>query len=256
MEDNYCVYIHINLINNKKYVGITKTSLTKRWGLNGKEYLRKNKDGTYKQPIFARAIEKYGWNNFYHDVFASNVNKEQACKLEIMLIQILRTYDSRYGYNIQLGGQLGNAGVVFSEESRQKMRDAKKDKTLTDEHKRHISESCKGHKPGVFTEESREALRQANLGKTLPKETREKISKGLIGIVRSEETKQKIKDNHANKHPVFCPQLNEYFDTMSDASIKYNIPRSNIDQCIKGKRKSAGKHPITGEKLTWIDMKK
>lgn len=37
---------------------------------------------------------------------------------------------------------------------------------------------------------------------------------------------------------------------------KYGVPRSNIDKCIKGKRKSAGKHPITSEKLTWVDMKK
>ena len=256
MENNYCVYIHVNKINDKKYVGITKTSLTKRWGKNGSQYLVKNKQGSYKQPYFASAIDKYGWDNFEHHIFTSNISKEKACELEILLIGMLRTRDNRYGYNIQCGGQSGNAGIVFSEESRKKMSKAKQGKKLTDEHKKHISDSCSGHKPGVWTEESREKLRQANVGKKLSEKTKEKISKSLIGIARSKETRRKISDNHANKHPVFCPQLNEYFDTMSEVTAKYGIAYSNIEKYLKGERKSAGKHPTTGEKLTWIDMKK
>lgn len=250
MNNNYCVYIHINKINNKKYVGITKTSPIKRWGKNGSGYTRG------KNSAFGRAIEKYGWDNFIHEIFATNLSKERACELEIFLIEILRTRDKRYGYNIQPGGQLGNAGVVFSEESIAKMREAKVGKKLSEDHKKHISDSLKGHKPANFTEESKVKLRLANLGKTLPNKTRIKISNALTGIVRSEETKQKISDNHANKHGVFCPQLNEYFDVMSDVTKKYGIPRSNIDKCIKGERKSAGKHPVTGEKLIWVNMKK
>ena len=250
MEDNYCVYIHINKINNKKYVGITKTSPAKRWGKNGSAYIRD------KTSIFGRAIEKYGWENFYHEIFATGLNKECACALEIILIETLRTRNEMYGYNVQPGGQLGNAGVVFSEESRAKMREAKVGKKLTEEHKKHISDGLIGHKPANFTEESKEKLRLANIGKTLSYETRKKISNTLTGIVRSDDTKQKISDNHANKHGVFCPQLNEYFDAISDVTKKYGIQRANIDKCIKGDRKSAGIHPITGEKLTWIDMKK
>ncbi len=250
MENNYCVYIHINKINNKKYVGITKMSPTKRWGKNGSGYTRSHKS------IFGRAIEKYGWENFNHEIFASNLSKERACTLETILIETLRTRDKRFGYNVQLGGQLGNAGVVFSEESKTKMREAKKGKRLTEDHKRHISEGLKGHKPASFTEESKAKLRLANTGKCLSDETKTKISNALTGIIRSEETRQKMSNNHANKHGVFCPELNECFDTMTDAYEKYGIPRSNIDKCIKGERKSAGKHPITREKLTWVDLKK
>ena len=249
-ESNYCVYIHINNINNKKYVGITKTSLSKRWGKNGSEYIRD------KSSVFGRAIQKYGWENFAHEIFATNLSKERACELEIFLIKMLRTRDKAYGYNIQPGGQLGNAGVVFSEESKQKMREAKLGTKLTEEHKRRISESLIGHQPAKFTDESKEKLRLANIGKTLSDDTKVKISNTLTGITRSKETRQKISDNHANKHGVFCPQLNEYFDTMSNVTEKYGIPRANIDKCIKGERKSAGKHPVTGEKLTWVDMKK
>lgn len=48
----YSVYMHINKINNKKYIGITKTSLLKRWGHNGSGY-----NGNH-QPLFENAIKK------------------------------------------------------------------------------------------------------------------------------------------------------------------------------------------------------
>ena len=58
-----------------------------------------------------------------------------------------------------------------------------------------------------------------------------------------------------NKNPqatkVRCITTNEIFNTIKEASEKYNINRSNIGQCCENKRKSAGKHPITGEKLVW-----
>lgn len=256
MEDKYFVYIHTNKINNKKDIGITKTSLKKRWGSNGKQYLVKNKDGSYKQPSFARAIVKYGWDNFAHDIFSSDLDKDKANELEIYLISILRTNDKRYGYNIQQGGQTGNAGRVFSEESKEKMRAAKIGKHLTEEHKKKISDGCKGHKPGILSDEGRESLRRANTGKVLTEETKNKISKALSGITRSDDTRQKMSDNHANKRPVFCPELNEAFETLTAVYKKYGIHHANIEKCIKGERKSAGKHPITGEKLTWVELKK
>ena len=35
------------------------------------------------------------------------------------------------------------------------------------------------------------------------------------------------------------------------ATANYGINKGSISSCIKGKLKSAGKHPITGERLTW-----
>ena len=50
---------------------------------------------------------------------------------------------------------------------------------------------------------------------------------------------------------VYCPQLDETFDYMTYATEKYGINKGSISSCIKGKLKSAGKHLITGERLTW-----
>jgi len=51
---------------------------------------------------------------------------------------------------------------------------------------------------------------------------------------------------------IICLNTNEIFNSMKDALIKYNMNSNHISTCCKGKRKSAGKHPITGEKLVWM----
>ena len=51
---------------------------------------------------------------------------------------------------------------------------------------------------------------------------------------------------------IYCPELNEFFLYAKEASEKYGIDHSNIIKCCKGKQGSAGRHPITGEKLHWV----
>lgn len=91
----YTVYCHINKINGKKYVGITKRPVEKRWqngtGYNGKSFFRK-------------AVNKYGWDNFSHEIIASNLNKQEAENFERLLIKKLDTTNDNFGYNIALGG--------------------------------------------------------------------------------------------------------------------------------------------------------
>jgi len=44
----------------------------------------------------------------------------------------------------------------------------------------------------------------------------------------------------------------EVFNSINEASNKYNMHSSNISTCCHKKQKSAGKHPITGEPLVWM----
>ena len=80
-ERIYTVYVHISP-NNKYYVGITKQSVKRRWH-NGTAY-RKN---TY----FYSAIQKYGWDNFQHEIIAEHLTKDEACDFEITLIAALKS---------------------------------------------------------------------------------------------------------------------------------------------------------------------
>lgn len=72
------VYVHINMSNNKKYVGITSQKVEYRWNY-GKSY-SSNK-------YFTSAINKYGWDGFEHIVLFDGLTKEEAQSKEIELIK-------------------------------------------------------------------------------------------------------------------------------------------------------------------------
>jgi len=54
--------------------------------------------------------------------------------------------------------------------------------------------------------------------------------------------------------PLYCKELNEYFKSAAEASKKYNIDASTIRKAARGINKSAGRHPITNEKLHWEEL--
>ena len=99
MNENYCVYIHTNKINGKKYVGQTKH------GKNPKEKRWKSGDGYKCCTYFYNAILKYGWNNFEHEIVAENLTKDEAYSMEQKLIFELDTRNPSVGYNIRPGGE-------------------------------------------------------------------------------------------------------------------------------------------------------
>ena len=50
---------------------------------------------------------------------------------------------------------------------------------------------------------------------------------------------------------VICVTTGKIFKSIAEASKYYNLKGNHISACCKGKLKSCGKHPITGEKLVW-----
>lgn len=137
----YCVYCHTNKTNNKRYVGITKLAPPKRW-CAGKGYCT--------QPKFYRAIEKYGWDGFDHEIIANNLTEDEAKNFEILLIQKLDCIKN--GYNTSRGGDSGNC-IEYTPEMRAKCSERFRGENnprygikLDDETKRKISESLMGRK--------------------------------------------------------------------------------------------------------------
>lgn len=95
---NYIIYMHVNKINGKKYIGQTcQENINHRWK-NGLGY----KPCTY----FYHAIEKYGWDNFDHIILETNIGSAlEANEAEKYYIQLYETTDPKKGYNILYGGQ-------------------------------------------------------------------------------------------------------------------------------------------------------
>lgn len=92
----FCVYMHVNKANGKRYIGITSDDPLKRWA-NGRGY--------YRNKHFSDAIDKYGWNNFEHIILFSGLTKEEACEIERFQIQKYQTQDKTKGYNLTDGGE-------------------------------------------------------------------------------------------------------------------------------------------------------
>ena len=101
-DKNFYVYMHVNKINNKKYIGITSQErVNDRWRSDG---------SGYKTQVFGKAIDKYGWENFDHIILFEGLSEQEAINKEIELIQKYNTRNPKNGYNISEGGDIGTYG--------------------------------------------------------------------------------------------------------------------------------------------------
>ena len=83
--------------NDMVYIGITcREKAYYRWGRNGIKYK--------SNPYFYNAIQKYGWDNFNHEILFERLTKEEANQKEIELISEYDSTNKTKGYNIELGG--------------------------------------------------------------------------------------------------------------------------------------------------------
>lgn len=126
---SWCVYKHTLIETGQVYIGQTN-NIKNRW-----------KPSAYKNCIkFYNAIQKYGWDNFTHEIIADNLTLEEANILETKFIN---EYDSiNNGFNLNTGGD----NKIASEETRQKMSETRKGVPKSEEHKKAISNSLKGYK--------------------------------------------------------------------------------------------------------------
>ena len=199
----YCVYSHTNLINGKIYIGLTSMKPEERW---------KNGAGYHIGTHFRNAIDKYGWDNFRHDIIKDNLTKEEAADLEIYYISFYNSNDRRFGYNMSSGGENGG-GHPQSEETRRnisKNNGSRKGIKRTEESKRKMSEAKKGEK-------------HPNYGKHLSDETKEKLSKA------HRRNRNKI---------VYCVELDCTFNSLDEASKEIQCSKAAIVHCCKGKTKT------------------
>ena len=77
----------------------------------------------------------------------------------------------------------------------------------------------------------------------------------MYGKHHVEETKKKISESRkGNKNPrsrsIICIETKQVFTTIQEA--REWLGKGDIVHHLRGKLKSAGKHPITGEKLHWM----
>ena len=193
LNNYYTIYKHTSP-SGKYYIGVTRQqNLNRRW-MSGYGYT--------SCPLFNNAIQKYGWENFTHEILEDYVPIEKINDRECYWIKLYQSNNRNFGYNIEEGG---HAYRTFSKETRKKISDAIKRKPK--------SEECK------------QKLRNINLGKHLSEETRKKVSESHFKPVYQLDKNGNI--------------INE-FDSILAAALYIHRDNSSISKCCKGKQKTCG----------------
>jgi group I intron endonuclease len=207
------IYITTNLINGKKYIGQRKFN---QW----KTYLG---SGT----VFKKSLAKYGKESFNRDIIAFSYSQKESNELEKKLIKKYNAVLNDNFYNIADGGKQSNtvAGKTSEEikEIRKKQSNSLKGKLLG------IKNPMYGKKGYWY-------------GKKLS-------NIHIHNAVKNKIMKPIGKYNPRAKRIILLNTM-EIFDTIKEASIKYNINHADISSCCKGKFNYIGRLE-NGTRLVW-----
>lgn len=219
----YIVYKHTSP-TGKSYIGLTSQGMKHRAGPEGKRYA--------ECTAFYRAIQKYGWDGFTHEVLEQDLTFEEACEKEQYYIRKYRSLTTENGYNLENGGRVS---CKVSEETK-----AKISKTLTGrkrpplslETRRKMSEARKGKKMTPRGEEYSRRLSAALTGRTFTPEHCRHISEGKKGT--------QVGANNPRARQVLCVETGVVFDTIKDAGAFTGGSPKNIISCCRGRLKTSG----------------
>lgn len=128
-EAPYCIYKHTSP-SGKVYIGkCCYKNPANRW--------RKDGIGYNDSPLFWKAIQKYGWDNFKHEIIHEGLTKPQAAEIEI--VEIAKYKSLNISYNLASGGE-GGCGKM-SPETRKKIGDANRGRKASKETIQKLKES-------------------------------------------------------------------------------------------------------------------
>lgn len=230
-ESRFIVYRHISP-TGKQYVGITSKSITERWGTGGSGY----KDNKH----FWSAICRYGWDSFIHEVIASDLSLEDACKLECELISEFDLMNPDNGYNQTSGGQYSTPSKAV----RAKLKTSTTDRWKDPEFRNTIVSKLTGHS---VSKDTRDKISIAN-----SRAWKAKISNGWQSPLRG----RKLSEEHINKlrgrTPVTKGKTKYDSEIVARISKKVSGTKRNDEQKRNMSRARKNKY-MNGYSPIWIN---
>jgi len=209
------IYKIINLVNGKFYLG-SSNNCHQRW----MEHLSDLRRNCHHSIHFQRAWNKYGEENFIHEIIEAVENIELIIEIEQYWLDNLQPYLKDKGYNIcSIAGK--TTGFKHSEETKQLLSEKGKGLKRSNETKQRISEGLKG-------------INTWTKGAKQSEEHIKKRFENLIGVPRPQEVKDKI----SKKALMFSKDnefIKEYFPISSAKQDGFDT--SAIVKCCKGKLK-------------------
>jgi len=216
----YKIYLITNLINQKKYVGITKKTIEERW----QDHIKTAKKRRKKYAVH-NAILKYGLENFSIVLLEENDNVER----EMFWIEQHDSYNN--GYNLTKGGD-GTNGITVTIEEREKRsiraKEKHKEKVIGMHGKKHSEETKqKIHESHKLLNRTKD--NNPMFGKKHSEETKQKLRKP-----KSEETKQKMREAQKNRNIDVSGKNNPMFGRKHSEETKQKIREARIKRTEMG----------------------
>lgn len=207
MTTTYLIYKHTHIETGKSYIGLTNNI--------------KNRSIAHKNPssgctAFRNAVQKYGWDQFIHEIIEINLTLDEANLKEQYYITQFNTL-SPNGYNLNSGGK----HYILSAEVADKISRANKGKpkpTRTQQHKDNMSIA----KTGIpLSDSHKSSISESLIGKPKTDQHKENMSKSMKGRVSSRKDKP-CSDTHKqnlSKASKGKPKSNEHKIAMSLSRI-------------------------------------
>lgn len=190
LEKFYTIYRHTSP-SGKVYIGQTCQKVWVRWLHNG--------NGYQDCPILWKAIQKYGWENFTHEILLEGISKSEADYAEKYLIKWYKLHN--ISYNVTDGGEGGCGLIPWNKGIKTNMIPWNKEIPMSDEIKVKVSKAKKGTKYGP----------QSKLH-SLHKAEAHKIPIVMVDI--------------------YNPKLYIPFKSAKDAQDRYGYSRKGISRCL------------------------
>lgn len=217
---NYTVYKHTSP-SGKVYIGITRDKLQHRW---------KGGHGYVNNQHFARAIQKYGWPAFQHEVIAEGLTQQEAETLEIKLIAQYDSTNPLKGYNRAPGGH------TQSPETRAKISRALTGVPLSKAHRARLSKAFKGRQ---LSESCKQKISENHKNNPKVIDHIVGLNHARAGVPKTEEHRRKISASQPRRRQIINLDTGEIYGCIQDAAqaVKGNHP--NIVKACTGERQTA-----------------
>ena len=203
----FYIYCHTSP-SGKRYIGQTCLEPHIRWN---------NGHGYDNCTLMHRAIEKYGWENFQHDIICVVHSRKVADLFEQYYIEKYKSFKDENGYNLTKGG----AGVVGC--------------TWDEERKKQRSEMISGENNPMYghhhTKEVCEKMSRERKGVPLKPEHREKVTRAILEQVEKQKVPIRQLDLDGN--------LIRTYPSFSDMEQETGFGHSYVVNCCKGKANTA-----------------